>query len=760
MKSQLNLLPVWSQKNLSKRLKEGLITMATFLVAANAWSQSAIDRATDSSGLNWNNQGNWALTTDVSSDGEDSLVSALITHNQSSDLGLTIDGPATLRFKWSVSSELNGDVLAFYIDGELSQSITGEQGWTDYSIELGAGRWELIWSYSKDGDTSAGQDAGFIDQVEVIRAAPPQLPLGLVADTGFRPEKDGFSFPNYGNEIKPTNLTPDEMRRMFGDRVVARVDGSRVILTPPARKWMEKQSAGMDGGHCEGMAVLSALFHSKQVSLNPFGSANVPQLAQNNQTLQSEIAYWFVTQATSPAARGIIRGTPVQILDRLIAELKPGASDTYTIGVYAPPGVGGGHAVTPFAVENIDHNIFHVLVYDNNHPGKTRRLIIDRAQNRWELLLSINPGVEEKPWFGDANSQTLEIVPSAPRLLLQECTFCETSAMQPRMSLQEEIQMSEIYVDGNGVRLLITDNEGRRYGWDADVFVTEIPDITHRYIKSRELWEDLPSPVYYIPGNQEFRLRLDGSNLEEVTETAVTLIGNGFAIAVEDIYLENGEFDTLEFTPDGTGVSYTSDAGESPDITLGFETEGADFEFTVAGVETDPGATINIDLDKEGGDLIMTSDGNTENAFYSLAVVRYDEETEQEFYHDEIELEPRDTVYIHYGDWNGEKTNLQIELDWDEDGEIDETIELTDDENPDFFDSLPELNIEHNEAGGIRLSWENPDSGIALESSFNLIDGEWTPISEGVIEDADGNSSITIDPAGQNARFFRLVIIE
>ena len=105
-------------------------------------------------------------------------------------------------------------------------------------------------------------------------------------------------------------------------------------------------------------------------------------LSRDNRTLQAEIAYWFVTQATTPATQGIIRGTPVEILDRLIKELKPGASDTYTVGVYAPPGIGGGHAVTPFAVENIDNNIFHVLVYDNNHPGKTRRLIIDRQRNR------------------------------------------------------------------------------------------------------------------------------------------------------------------------------------------------------------------------------------------------------------------------------------------------------------------------------------------------------------------------------------------
>ena len=520
---------------------------------------------------------------------------------------------------------------------------------------------------------------------------------------------------------------------------------------------MEKQSAGMDGGHCEGLAVLSALFYAKQIEVAPYGANNVPSLSKSNQTLQSEIAYWFVTQATNPASQSIIRGTPVEILDRLIKELKPNATDTYTIGVYAPPGVGGGHAVTPFAVENIDNNIFHILVYDNNHPGKTKRLIIDRSLNRWELSLSINPGVEEKPWFGDANSKTLEIVPSAPRLIVQECTFCTTSGSQARGA---EMSTSEIYVDGNGVRLLITDSEGRRYGWDNEEFVTEIPNITHRYIKSMELWEDTPSPVYYIPGDQAFQLRLDGSTLEEVTETAVTLIGDGFAIAVENIYVEAGEFDTLEFTPDGTGVSYTSDAGESPDITLGFVTEAADFEFTVAGIETDPGATINIDLNQEAGDLVMTSSGNTQNGFYSLAIVRYDEDSEQEFYHDEIELEPRDTVYIHYGEWDGETDNLQLEIDWDEDGIIDELVDLTDDQNPPVGGEFPDLIAQRIANGQIQLSWQDTGSNFTLETTTSLDSNFWTSITVDQIVNENGVSSVTIDTADQTTRFFRLRTME
>src|SRR5690349_23051802 len=41
----------------------------------------------------------------------------------------------------------------------------------------------------------------------------------LLADSGFRPEKDGFSFPNYSvnSDVSYTDMTAAEAHRMFGD---------------------------------------------------------------------------------------------------------------------------------------------------------------------------------------------------------------------------------------------------------------------------------------------------------------------------------------------------------------------------------------------------------------------------------------------------------------------------------------------------------------------------------------------------------------
>ena len=64
------------------------------------------------------------------------------------------------------------------------------------------------------------------------------VPGEVVYDLGFNPVDNGFSFSNYGDDIPATNLTADEVRRMFGDQVCSRLDGNVCTLTPPAEQWM------------------------------------------------------------------------------------------------------------------------------------------------------------------------------------------------------------------------------------------------------------------------------------------------------------------------------------------------------------------------------------------------------------------------------------------------------------------------------------------------------------------------------------------
>ncbi|MCZ7671245.1 MAG: hypothetical protein M5U34_30980 [Chloroflexi bacterium] len=124
-------------------------------------------------------------------------------------------------------------------------------------------------------------------------------PAAGSADSGFRPESDGFGFENYGDEADAINLTAVEMQRMFGEQVCANQTNG-CTLTPPARQWMEQMNEGMDGGHCEGMAVLSSLMYYDKIEPDSFGGDITNELVFDNDALQREIAYWWVTQATWP----------------------------------------------------------------------------------------------------------------------------------------------------------------------------------------------------------------------------------------------------------------------------------------------------------------------------------------------------------------------------------------------------------------------------------------------------------------------------
>src|SRR5690242_13981562 len=82
----------------------------------------------------------------------------------------------------------------------------------------------------------------------------PGSKVGAVADSGFRPQADGFRFQNYGEVLasgaQPTDLTPADVRQVFGDAVCADAATGRCDLIPEAEMWMHSMNQQMADGHC------------------------------------------------------------------------------------------------------------------------------------------------------------------------------------------------------------------------------------------------------------------------------------------------------------------------------------------------------------------------------------------------------------------------------------------------------------------------------------------------------------------------------
>ncbi len=511
------------------------------------------------------------------------------------------------------------------------------------------------------------------------------VPEGTSADTGFRPDSHGFSFENYGDNIQVSNLTPVEMQRLFGDQVCASMAGGECVLTPPAKQWMEQINDYMSGGHCEGMAVLSMLMYSNHVDVGNFGGSTAQELSINDEALQREIAMWWATQATWPAATVKINETPSAVVDALIETYTsyPSPQEEWVMGIYMAD-FSGGHAITPYAVVDQGGGIYHIMVYDNNWPNEERVVEVDYNANTWKYQAAINPDAPESLYEGNADTHTLEIVGISARLQQQDCDFCASggsSGMNRGRGLAapaENEDFNQIWLKGQADLQIVTE-DGKRIGFFDGEFINEIEGASGENMKfGVDIWDVDNEPVYKIPVGVQFSITVDASRATEGITSDVAMIGPGYNLVVADLYLDPGTSDTITVSPDGTMLAYSTEYNDAPDMIFGVETPAADYEFIVAALDIESGAEFVIELDLENGYLSVNTDNTTEYGVYEIVMYRIDDEGESWFSNDDIYMEPGDTSYFLFSEWEGPGSSMFIDIDYGSDGSLDESIELVD----------------------------------------------------------------------------------
>ena len=101
--------------------------------------------------------------------GKYSARSAKIRGRQLSVLKLPLHTIAddTLSFWVKTSTEGSYDILSFFIDGEKVAQWSGMMQWTRCKFALARGAHMFTWQYEKDDETSSGQDAVWIDDLEL-----------------------------------------------------------------------------------------------------------------------------------------------------------------------------------------------------------------------------------------------------------------------------------------------------------------------------------------------------------------------------------------------------------------------------------------------------------------------------------------------------------------------------------------------------------------------------------------------------------------
>lgn len=491
-------------------------------------------------------------------------------------------------------------------------------------------------------------------------------------NSGFRTELDGFSFQNYGKELEATDLTPAEMVRMFGEGVVAsRADG-RLILTPPAQHWMEMANDAMGSGHCEGMAVLSVLMYFNKISPTEFEGNKAINLSIQKQMLQREIAYWWTTQVTSPGGSIRMHDSPNAIVDQLIKTFKEGrnATEWWVMGIYKPDG-SQGHAVTPYAVEEMKNNTARILVYDNNYPKYIKAVYVNRTANTWSYYAAINPNRPTELYTGNASTKSLEIVSVSSRLGQQSCDFCEEesgSGISGTKGLLVGGIHDEVWSSGDA-HLLIADDLGRKIGFlESGQLINEIPGAEIRNL-TFETSGHGHEPFYSIPANTNYNIALDGSGITEASDQGLWIFSPGSVIGAKTV-MNPGQQDHVVLTSQGTGDlkwTYTSSTGQNTvDLTICLKSnkpgDNSYIEFTIKGAQLDENGQVGVELNMNDEKLTVTTNNNDNPGNLQVEMKKVDENGEQTFSNGDTQLQSNDVAVLDFGNYDEDSGTMPIEV--------------------------------------------------------------------------------------------------
>lgn len=493
----------------------------------------------------------------------------------------------------------------------------------------------------------------------------------MIADLGFRPNQDGFSFENYTGKYpdEQGDLFVEDLIRMFGEQAVcAGFKNGECQVAPGALEWADRANQSSNGGHCEGLAVLSLRLFVGKESAQQYGAARTFALKYENLNLQRAIMYFFAMQTADPVFTAKNKGvskTPSQVLDDIIAGIQQRDPTVVAIRHYQANGDRVGHAVAPYAVEDRGNGIYYVWIYDNNAPGAERHIEVDRNANTWKYDIgSTKPSDPPQPWTGDADDHLFGAARVSVRDGQAACEWCARADSMTQLTL----------LGGGDMR--VTNSHGQVIGWVDGKFVNEIPGAQEYFIDGGL---GKPSvPVYYVPSDDTYDMELDGSALTQAADSELFVFGGDKSLNIDNITLEPGETNALALNGNLETFSYDPEAAEDSLVTLTINGAEDDYYFAFDGLDIDTGESLTFTFDETDGTLALDSDNGTEDDTYALTLRRVGDDGIATFTNDAVSFGDEDTEYIEYGEWDGNDDSLTFGVDENDDGTVDETFTETD----------------------------------------------------------------------------------
>lgn len=138
----------------------------------------------DFSKLNWimDSDNPWEIDTVISYEGIASARSKKgLAHSATSSLSLNLNvmEDDSISFYVKTSTQRYYDILYFTIDGITRYSTSGEFDWIYKSIPIAKGEHTIKWAYQKNGVTTSGEDAVWVDNIKLPVSGSQEVVVAL-----------------------------------------------------------------------------------------------------------------------------------------------------------------------------------------------------------------------------------------------------------------------------------------------------------------------------------------------------------------------------------------------------------------------------------------------------------------------------------------------------------------------------------------------------------------------------------------------------
>ena len=565
----------------------------------------------------------------------------------------------------------------------------------------------------------------------------------VVADSGFRPKPNGFGFGNWSGDQYPiSNLTADDAAALFGDRVCARFKGESCEPTAAAKLWITEMNRMMQGGRCEGMAALSAAFHVKEESVGDYGAKQAFDLQPKDADFMRTISTYFVTQALEPVQSGAAetRTWSLQrIVEHLIANLSA-RKDYLTLGIY---GAEGGHAVTPYMVEELGAGVFRVFVYDNNYPGAEKFIDIDTARDRWTYAAAaLNPSEDVTPWEGGAGK--MDLTPLSLRYEPLECPVCGDHVAPKRPQGAPPVDSPRKPSIASSDYIVFSPNRC------SEIRATRKKDGKKLTAQKSGTPNDLGGAsmvalrgtrgcVVRLPKDERYDVALVGDGRPaHRPDTGITVFSPGNVYTVSNVKVVNGKEQTFSFDKDR--FSFLAGGAQQPTVRIAGDRAGRNTIYEVSGFSLSDGRTFGASEDDTGKVTFHDDDPNLDVCDISAEVI--DEDGDETIDLADIDLGDNGQVSLNVDETGG----LDVDLDSDGDGTPNDTD--GDDDN----DGTPDQSDADDDNDGVADLAEGEDAdGDSIPDARDLDDDNDGTPDQSDADDNNDNAPDVADTTDDNA---------